>query len=194
MRVTPLVLPDVLLVEPQVFGDARGYFAETFSAGRYAAAGIPGPFVQDNVSRSRRGVLRGLHLQHPHVQGKLVSVLDGEVFDVAVDVRVGSPTFGRWVGASLSAENHRQLYIPPGFAHGFVVTSDAALFAYKCTEYYHPETERTVRWDDPRIGIAWPVDDPLVSPKDQAAPLLHELEQAQLPRYEEALDASPVFL
>ena len=163
MRATALSIPEVVLIEPNVFGDARGFFMESFSVARYAAAGIAGPFVQDNVSRSRRGVLRGLHLQNPHAQGKLVSVLEGEVFDVAVDVRVGSPTFGRWVGEYLSAENHRQLYVPAGFAHGFVVTSDDALFSYKCTEYYRPETERTVRWDDPAIGVEWPVYGPLVS-------------------------------
>jgi dTDP-4-dehydrorhamnose 3,5-epimerase len=181
--VTPLAIPEVLLVEPRVFGDARGYFVETFSAARYAEAGVPGPFVQDNVSRSRRGVLRGLHLQHPHAQGKLVSVLEGEVFDVAVDVRVGSETFGRWVGEYLSAENHRQVYVPPGFAHGFVVTSDHALFSYKCTDYYHPETERTVRWDDPCIGVAWPVDAPIVSEKDRAGVPLAEVPEALLPRH-----------
>ena len=183
MRVTPLALPEVLLVEPAVFGDARGFFLESFSARRYADAGIPGPFVQDNVSRSRRGVLRGLHLQHPHAQGKLVSVLDGEVFDVAVDVRVGSPTFGRWVGEYLSAENHRQLWVPAGFAHGFVVTSDDALFAYKCTEYYRPEAELSVRWDDPRIGVAWPVDAPTVSARDQAGRALGDVDVAHLPRF-----------
>jgi dTDP-4-dehydrorhamnose 3,5-epimerase len=181
--VTPLAIPEVLLVEPAVFGDARGFFMESFSARRYADAGIPGPFVQDNVSRSRRGVLRGLHLQHPHAQGKLVSVLEGEVFDVAVDVRVGSPTFGRWVGEYLSAENHRQLWVPAGFAHGFVVTSDDALFSYKCTEYYRPEAERAVRWDDPRIGITWPVEVPVVSPKDQAGLALDGLPTADLPRF-----------
>lgn len=183
MRVTPLAIREVLLVEPAMFGDARGFFMESFSARRYAEARIPGPFVQDNLSRSRRGVLRGLHLQHPFAQGKLVSVLEGEVFDVAVDVRVGSPTFGRWVGEYLSAENHRQLYVPAGFAHGFVVTSEDALFSYKCTEYYHPETERSVRWDDPRIGVAWPdVGVPFeLSAKDRAGVPLEDL-LAHLPR------------
>lgn len=183
MRVTALRVPDVLLIEPARFGDARGYFMETFSAERYAEAGVAGPFVQDNVSRSRRGVLRGLHLQHPFAQGKLVSVLEGEVFDVAVDVRVGSPTFGCWAGEYLSADNHRQLWVPPGFAHGFVVTSDDALFSYKCTDYYHPETERSIRWDDPRIGVLWPVADPLVSAKDQAGVPLADVAEALLPRY-----------
>jgi dTDP-4-dehydrorhamnose 3,5-epimerase len=180
--VTPLALPEVLLVEPRCFGDARGYFMESYSARRYADAGVPGPFVQDNVSRSGRGVLRGLHLQHPQAQGKLVSVLLGEVFDVAVDVRVGSPSFGRWVGEYLSSANHRQLYVPPGFAHGFVVTSDDALFSYKCTDYYRPDVERSIRWDDPRIGIEWPVREPIVSEKDRAAATLDAVDPAHLPR------------
>lgn len=184
MRVTALELPEVLLVEPAVFGDARGFFLESFSARRYADAGIPGPFVQDNVSRSQGGVLRGLHLQHPRAQGKLVSVLEGEVYDVAVDVRVGSPTFGRWVGEWLSAENHRQLYVPPGFAHGFAVTSESALFAYKCTEYYHPEHEISVRWDDPELAVTWPIAAPRVSGKDAAGlPLAEHARAGRLPRF-----------
>ena len=184
MNVTPTALPDVLLVEPTVFGDARGYFFEAYSARRYAAAGIAAPFVQDNVSYSQRGVLRGLHYQHPFGQGKLVGVLKGEVFDVAVDVRRGSPTYGRWVGKCLSSANKRQLYIPPGFAHGFLVTSDDALFAYKCTEYYHPETERTIRWDDPGIGIEWPLDGPVVSAKDHVAVTLEAVPRDHLPLFE----------
>ncbi len=183
MRVTPTELPEVLVVEPRVFGDERGYFLETFQARRYAQAGIPGPFVQDNLSFSRRGVLRGLHYQHPHGQGKLVWVLQGEVFDVAVDIRRGSPTFGRWVGVWLSAENKRQLWIPPGFAHGFCVVSETALFTYKCTDYYAPEAEGTVRWDDPELGIAWPVSDPIVSPKDAAGLRLREIPAQRLPPY-----------
>lgn len=183
MKVTPTALPEVLLIEPKVFGDARGFFFESYSARRYAEAGIAATFVQDNVSRSRRGVLRGLHYQHPHGQGKLVGVLDGEVFDVAVDVRRGSPTFGRWVGECLSSENKRQLYLPPGFAHGFLVTSDEALFAYKCTEYYHPETERSIRWDDARIGIAWPTEGPVVSAKDHVAVTLDAMPAELLPPY-----------
>jgi dTDP-4-dehydrorhamnose 3,5-epimerase len=181
VKVTPTELPDVLRIEPKVFGDARGYFFEAYSARRYAEAGIPATFVQDNVSLSQRGVLRGLHFQHPYGQGKLVGVLRGEVFDVAVDVRRGSPTFGRWVGECLSGENKRQLYIPPGFAHGFLVTSDEALFAYKCTEYYHPETERTIRWDDARIGIRWPIDGPVVSAKDDVALTLDAMPEEHLP-------------
>lgn len=184
MKVTPTALPEVLLIEPKVFGDARGYFFESYSAQRYAEAGIAATFVQDNVSRSRRGVLRGLHYQHPHGQGKLVGVLEGEVFDVAVDVRRGSPRFGRWVGECLSSENKRQLYLPPGFAHGFLVTSDEALFAYKCTEYYHPETERSIRWDDARIGIEWPIDGPVVSAKDHVAVTLDDMPAELLPAFE----------
>jgi dTDP-4-dehydrorhamnose 3,5-epimerase len=183
VKVTPTRLAEVLLVEPAVHGDARGFFLETYSAARYRDAGITEAFVQDNLSFSARGVLRGLHLQHPHAQGKLVSVLQGAVFDVAVDVRVGSPDFGRWVGVHLSAENKRQLYVPPGFAHGFVVTSETALFSYKCTEYYHPETERSVRWDDPRIGIDWPIVDVSLSKKDREAPLLADLPLDALPHH-----------
>jgi dTDP-4-dehydrorhamnose 3,5-epimerase len=187
VRVTPLAaLPEVLLVEPKVFGDARGYFFESYSARRYAEAGVPGgpaAFVQDNVSYSRRGVLRGLHYQYPFGQGKLVGVLRGEVFDVAVDVRRGSPTFGRWAGECLSEGNKRQLYLPPGFAHGFLVTSPDALVAYKCTDYYHPEAERSIRWDDPRIGIDWPLDQPVVSAKDDVAVTLDAVPEELLPPY-----------
>ncbi|ABG06027.1 dTDP-4-dehydrorhamnose 3,5-epimerase [Rubrobacter xylanophilus DSM 9941] len=181
MRVLRTELPGVLVVEPQVFGDERGFFMESFNGRRYREAGLPERFVQDNLSLSRRGVLRGLHFQHPRGQGKLVSVLRGEVFDVAVDVRRGSPTFGRWVGLSLSEENRRQLYIPPGFAHGFVVLSEAALFFYKCTEYYAPECERTVLWSDPEIGIGWPVEEPVLSEKDRKAPALREMPPGHLP-------------
>jgi len=181
VRVLRTELPGVLVVEPQVFGDERGFFMESFNGRRYREAGLPERFVQDNLSLSRRGVLRGLHFQHPRGQGKLVSVLRGEVFDVAVDVRRGSPTFGRWVGLSLSEENRRQLYIPPGFAHGFVVLSEAALFFYKCTEYYAPECERTVLWSDPEIGIGWPVEEPVLSEKDRKAPALREMPPGHLP-------------
>lgn len=183
MKVTATKLAGVLLIEPTVVGDERGFFMEAFNAAQYAAAGIPGPFVQDNVSRSRRGVLRGLHLQHPHSQGKLVSVLEGEVFDVAVDVRVGSPVFGQWCGERLSALNKRQMYVPAGFAHGFLVLSDQALFSYKCTDYYHPESERSVRWNDARIGIEWPATDVTLSAKDRAAQSLDDLTPDLLPRY-----------
>lgn len=182
MKVTPTALPEVLLIEPRVFGDARGLFFESFNAERYASAGIPGTFVQDNVSRSTRGVLRGLHFQHPHAQGKLVSVARGEVFDVAVDVRVNSPTYRKWAGARLSDDNKHQLYIPAGFAHGFLVLSEDVLFVYKCTDYYHPETERTIRWNDPAIGITWPIRDVTLSDRDRSAPLLAAIDPGLLPR------------
>ena len=183
MKVTPLDLPEVLLLEPQRFGDARGYFLETWRQDRYQAAGIALPFVQDNLSRSAHGILRGLHLQHPNDQGKLVYVVDGEVFDVAVDVRVGSPNFGKWTGAVLSAAAHRQLWIPPGFAHGFCVTSETALFAYKCTAPYSVADEVGVLWNDPAIGIAWPVATPKLSAKDGVLPRLADIDPARLPRF-----------
>lgn len=168
MNVVETALPGVLLIEPKVFADARGFFLETFSAQRYVERGI-GPFVHDNWSRSRKGILRGLHLQHPRAQGKLVMVTRGSVFDVAVDVREGSPHFGQWVGFELSETNKRQLWIPPGFAHGFCVTSDECDFLYKCTETYAPENERSVLWNDPAIGITWPITQPLLSKKDETA-------------------------
>ncbi|RYZ42892.1 MAG: dTDP-4-dehydrorhamnose 3,5-epimerase [Myxococcaceae bacterium] len=175
MKVTPLELPEVLLVEPKVFGDDRGFFLESYHAKRYADAGIAGPFVQDNLSRSVKGTLRGLHFQEPHAQGKLVQCLSGAVWDVAVDVRRGSPTFGRWVAAELSFENKRQLWVPPGFAHGFCVLSDSADFFYKCTALYSPETERSVLWNDPDLAIPWPVaGEPLLSGKDKQAPRLKD--------------------
>jgi dTDP-4-dehydrorhamnose 3,5-epimerase len=184
VKVTVMSLPEVLLIEPQRFGDARGYFLETFQEERYRAAGINLGFVQDNLSRSSRGILRGLHLQHPNGQGKLVYVLAGEVFDVAVDVRVGSPNFGKWTGAVLSAEDHRQLWIPPGFAHGFCVTSETALFTYKCTALYSVANELGVVWNDPAIGIPWPIVDPKLSAKDAALPKLADIDPARLPRYQ----------
>ena len=188
MRVTATELPGVLLIVPRVFEDARGAFFESFHADRYEAAGIAGPFVQDNVSRSRRGVLRGLHFQHPHGQRKLVSVIAGEVFDVAVDVRAGSPTFGRWTGHVLSAQNGRQLFIPDGFAHGFLTLSEEAVFAYKCSEYWRPEAERVLRWNDPRIGIEWPGFDaghePRLSERDRAAVSLDRVAPESLPVFE----------
>lgn len=179
-------LDGVLIIDPQVFGDVRGMFFESWHRDRYAEAGVPSTFVQDNVSRSARGTLRGLHLQHPFGQGKLVQVLEGEVFDVAVDVRVGSPTFGSWVGERLSAENHRQLYIAPGFAHGFCVLSESALFFYKCTELYHPETEISIAWNDPVVGIDWPVEAPVLSQRDAAGLPLAKLPEGRLPRFEPA--------
>ena len=189
MEIVETALPGVLLVQPKRFGDHRGFFLETFSARRYAEAGIPGPgpdgrpgaFVQDNHSRSGRGVLRGLHFQKRHPQGKLVSVARGAVYDVAVDVRPGSETFGEWVGYELSDENARQLWVPPGFAHGFCVLSETADFLYKCTDYYAPGDEGGVRWDDPAIGIEWPVESPQLSGKDAAYPALADLAPADLP-------------
>jgi dTDP-4-dehydrorhamnose 3,5-epimerase len=176
-------LPGVVLVKPDVHGDARGYFVETWNQQRYAEAGLDAVYVQDNLSYSDRGVLRGLHFQHPRGQGKLVQVLEGEVFDVAVDVRLGSPTFGRWVGVTLRAENKHQLYIPRGFAHGFCVLSERALFSYKCTDFYNPATEQSIRWDDPQIDILWPLHAPTLSSTDAAAPRLSELDEQKLPNY-----------
>jgi len=176
MKVTPTALPEVLLLEPNCFGDERGFFLESFNQQQFdAAVGRPVTFVQDNHSRSTKGVLRGLHFQlPPHAQGKLVRVVSGAVFDVAVDVRAGSPTFGRWVGEELSADNKRMLWIPPGFAHGFLVLSDTADFLYKTTDYYAPQAEGCVRYDDPTVGITWPASDtPLqLSAKDREAPPL----------------------
>ena len=170
MKVTPTAIPEVLEIEPKVFGDARGFFFESFNQKAFAAAtGMDLPFVQDNHSRSARGVLRGLHYQVKQPQGKLVRVVRGSVFDVAVDIRKSSPTFGRWVGAELSEENQRQLWVPPGFAHGFLVLSDSADFLYKTTDYYAPEHERCVAWDDPTLAIQWPQGPaPAVSAKDAA--------------------------
>lgn len=183
MKVTETALPGVLLIEPQVFGDARGFFLETFSAKRYEEAGVRGPFVQDNMSRSAKGIVRGLHLQHPNAQGKLVWVVQGAVLDVAVDLRVGSPTFGQWIAEELTEDNKRQLWIPPGFAHGFCVTGESAVFVYKCTEYYAPQDEVGVLWNDPDLGIPWPVVEPVVSAKDRALPRLADLDRSRLPRY-----------
>lgn len=183
MKVTRTKLTGVLVIEPDVFGDDRGWFLETWASLRYHEIGVPENFVQDNLSMSRQGILRGLHLQHPWGQGKLVSVAWGEVYDVAVDVRVGSPTFGQWVGTTLSASEHRQVYIPPGFAHGFCVTSEFALFNYKCTEAYHRETELGVAWDDPDLGIAWPITAPQLSSKDSAFPRLRDIPRERLPSY-----------
>jgi len=180
MNVIPTELPGVLIVEPRIHGDARGFFLEAWHRDRYVAAGLPGEWVQDNLSRSSRGVLRGLHLQHPDPQGKLVSVLDGEVFDVAVDLRPGSPAFGRWTGVRLSSTNHRQLFVPEGFAHGFAVLSSSALFAYKCTRAYNPRAEVGVIWNDPDIGIRWPMAEPTLSAKDAALPRLRDIPHADL--------------
>lgn len=171
----PLAIPEVILVEPQRFGDARGFFMETYQHETFAANGIAPRFVQDNHSRSSQGVLRGLHFQkNPHAQGKLLKVVIGEIFDVAVDIRRGSPTFGQWVGEMLSAENGRMLYVPPGFAHGFCVLSETADLIYKTTDYYYPESEKGIIWNDPQIGIEWPVNKPLLSARDEKLPPLAE--------------------
>lgn len=172
---TPLAIPEVILVEAQRFGDDRGFFMETYKQSDFAANGIAERFVQDNCSHSARGVLRGLHYQlNPHAQGKLVGVVQGEVFDVAVDIRQGSPTYGRWLGEALSVANGRMLFIPPGFAHGFCVLSDFATISYKSTDTYAPDCERGIVWNDPDIGVTWPLADPILSPRDQNLPVLNE--------------------
>ena len=176
MTVTELRLPGLRLIEPDVYRDERGYFMETWNERAYREHKLDMTFVQDNLSFSKQRVLRGLHFQNPYSQGKLVSVLRGEVFDVAVDIRSGSDTFGQWEGVTLSADNGRQLYVPEGFAHGFVVTSADALFHYKCTNSYHPDAEGIIRWNDPEIGIAWPVSDPILSERDAEAPFLNDIE------------------
>ncbi len=178
-------LPGVLIVEPVRFADSRGVFFESWNMRRYAASGIPEKFVQDNVSQSARGVLRGLHFQNPQAQGKLVSVLCGEVYDVVVDIRRGSPTFGQWTAVTLDAESGKQLYVPEGFAHGFCVTSNSAVFTYKCTDFYAADCEHTIRWDDPQLNIGWPVGDPLLSDKDRDASCLKDLAAETLPAYSE---------
>jgi dTDP-4-dehydrorhamnose 3,5-epimerase len=183
MRLLDTNLPEVLLIEPQVFEDPRGFFMESFNQQRYAELGLDIHFVQDNVSRSVGGVLRGLHFQNPYPQGKLVYVLEGEVFDVAVDIRVGSPRFGQWTAARLSAANKHQMYIPAGFAHGFCTLSPTLMFTYKCTEFYHREAEQTLCWNDPAIGIEWPVAQPVLSEKDSEAPGLENVAREHLPAY-----------
>lgn len=180
MRVIATELPEVLIVEPKLFGDQRGFFLETYHLGRYVESGIVRPFVQDNLSRSSYGVLRGLHLQNPVTQGKLVTVLRGCVLDVAVDLRIGSPTFGRHVAVELSEENRRQLWVPRGFAHGFVVLSETVDFFYKCDNAYSPKDELSVRWDDPAIGIDWGISDPSLSAKDAVAPMLADVKNLPL--------------
>jgi len=167
VNVRPTELPGVMLIDPRVFEDARGFFMETFHAARLRDAGLALAFVQENHSSSRRGTLRGLHYQNPHPQGKLLRVVRGEVYDVAVDLRVHSPTFGRWTAVTLSETNRQQLYVPPGFAHGFCVTSATAELVYKCTDFYHPECEHVIRWDDPELAIDWPLRDVILSEKDR---------------------------
>jgi dTDP-4-dehydrorhamnose 3,5-epimerase len=182
VKFVPTALPEVVRVEPDVHRDARGFFVETWRADRWGAGGVAGPFVQDNHSRSRAGTVRGLHAQGRRPQGKLVRVVRGEIWDVAVDVRRGSPSFGRWVAETLSAENFAQLWIPPGFAHGFAVLSDEAEFVYKCTDYYDPTDELRIAWNDPALAIPWPVAEPLLSEPDRRAPTLAELAE-RLPRW-----------
>ena len=176
MEVVKTPLGGVLLIKPKVWGDARGYFVETWQQERYAAAGIDLPFVQDNHSRSAYGILRGLHFQKTRPQGKLVHVSLGSVFDVAVDIRPGSPSFGQWYGVELTQDNQWQLWVPPGLAHGFVVTSEYAHFHYKCTEYYCPQDEGAIRWNDPDLGVVWPVECPVLSQKDAVAPSWREFQ------------------
>ena len=181
MKFVPAAIPGVIVVEPDVFEDRRGFFLETYHADKYRAGGIPDVFVQDNQSRSAGGTLRGLHLQLEHPQGKLIRVIEGEIFDVAVDVRRGSPTFGKWVGVVLSASNFKQCYIPRGFAHGFAVVSDVAQVEYKCTDIYDAKSEIGIAWDDPAIGIVWPVSNPVLSDRDKRHPRLADV--VRLPDY-----------
>jgi dTDP-4-dehydrorhamnose 3,5-epimerase len=180
MNVVRCELEGLLILEPKAFGDARGFFMETWNQRRYRDAGLQVNFVQDNISVSRRGALRGLHLQNPSPQGKLVSVLQGEVYDVAVDLRRSSRTFGKWHGLRLSEENKRQFFVPAGFAHGFLVLSETAMFHYKCTDFYSPKDEMTVRWDDPAIGIEWPMKQPTLSEKDAKGLLLKDIPPGRL--------------
>lgn len=183
VKVIETALAGVLILEPKVFGDSRGFFQETWQQARYKEIGIREPFVQDNLSFSTRGVLRGLHYQNPNSQGKLVSVVQGEVFDVAVDIRVGSPSFGQWVGVHLSGDNHRQLWIPCGFAHGFCVITETVYFTYKCTNIYNPATEGGIFWNDPDIGIEWPIQEVILSEKDKAYSMLRDVARNKLPLY-----------
>ncbi len=183
MKIIETSLPDVVVLEPKVFGDQRGFFMETYHAQRYKELGIEQTFVQDNHSRSRRGVLRGLHYQLVQPQGKLVSVVRGEVLDIALDIRKSSPTFGQWCAVTLNDINHRQMYVPPGFAHGFVVISETVDFVYKCTDYYHPQSERGIMWNDPELNIDWsiPLDEILLSEKDKNHPPLSKVAEEDLP-------------
>lgn len=183
MKVVELAIPGVIRIEPSIFTDNRGHFLETYHAERYPDQGLQSGFVQDNLSLSRRNVLRGMHYQLGHPQSKLVMAVQGEIFDVAVDVRRGSPTFGKWVAAVLSSENRHQLFIPEGFAHGFCVLSDTATVSYKCSDFYTPKEERGLRWNDPAMAIAWPVADPVLSEKDGLYPTLDTIAPADLPQF-----------
>lgn len=187
MRVVPTNLQEVLVVEPACMRDARGYFLETWHQERYVALGLPPVMAQDNLSWSQRHVLRGLHFQHPNAQAKLIQVLAGSIIDVALDIRFGSPTFGCWASAELSAHNQRQIYIPEGFAHGFCVTSDGALIAYKCSALYDPACEQGIAWNDPALGIIWPTTNPILSARDTSLPRLRDIPTERLPAYQPAL-------
>ncbi|MNC19144.1 dTDP-4-dehydrorhamnose 3,5-epimerase [compost metagenome] len=184
MKLIETALSGCKVIEPAVFGDDRGFFFETWNADRFAEHGLPGTFVQSNVSASAKGVLRGLHYQWPRPQGKLVTVLEGEVYDVAVDIRRGSPTFGRWEAVVLSAENKRQFWIPEGFAHGFAVLSERALFSYLCTDVYVKESDAGIRWNDADIAVDWPISAPTLSAKDEAAPFMKDIAEGRLPVYQ----------
>ena len=185
MKTIETGIPGLLIIEVETHGDERGYFKELWKASRYADLGLPGSFVQSNISRSGAGVIRGLHYQYPQPQGKLVSVLEGSIFDVAVDIRTGSPTFRQWVGVELSGANHRQLFVPEGFAHGFCVLGDSAMMHYLCTAEYAAEYDAGIAWNDPDIGIKWPVEPENLSPKDGTAPRLREIAPDRLPRMPE---------
>jgi len=185
MKVTETKLPGVLIFEPDVFSDKRGFFLETWRSTIYEKAGVKASFVQDNVSFSRKGILRGLHYQYPQSQGKLVQVLSGSVIDVAVDIRAGSPTYGHWISEELSDVNHKQVYIPPGFAHGYCVKNETAIFLYKCTDFYNPNTEHGIIWNDPDLNIEWPVTEPVLSAKDAKYPKLSDIPEDKLPHFGE---------
>lgn len=185
MNVVETNLPGALVIEPKIFPDTRGFFLETYNLKKYREFGLSNEFVQDNLSYSIKGTLRGLHYQYPHSQAKLVQVLSGEVFDVAVDIRNGSPTFGQWFGIALSFENKKQVFIPKGFAHGFCVLSDHALFSYKCDDFYAPDCEHGIIWSDPSLGIDWLVNDPIVSEKDEKYSSLKDIPKDKLPVYNE---------
>ena len=183
MKVTETKLEGALIFEPQIFGDDRGFFMETWNYQRYKEAGLDVKFIQSNLSKSAKGVLRGLHFQNPNPQGKLVQILTGEVFDVAVDIRQGSPTFGQWHGEILSGDNNKQFYIPEGFAHGFCVLSETAIFSYMCTNVYDPISDNSLLWNDPEIKIDWPIENPLLSDKDKNALTLNKINPQKLPKY-----------
>ena len=183
MKVLPTEIGAVVIIEPEVFGDQRGFFLESFQRRRYGESGIDTDFVQDNISFSVRNTLRGLHFQNPRGQAKLVQVLEGEIYDVAVDIRRGSPTFGQWTSALLSGDNHRQFFLPAGFAHGFCVISETALFMYKCSEYYAPESEAGICWNDPDLAIPWPIQNPILSQRDSNFPQLRAIDPNRLPVY-----------